>query len=78
MNKYAANQKTGILIINLGTPEQPSYLSVMKFLKEFLSDNKVVRLPRILWIPLLYGIILPFRSWSAAKKYDVTTKRIRQ
>ncbi|HJN38244.1 MAG TPA: ferrochelatase [Gammaproteobacteria bacterium] len=69
MNKYTLDQKTGVLLINLGTPDHPTYFSVMRFLREFLSDNKVIRLPKLLWYPLLYGFILPFRSRATSKKY---------
>jgi ferrochelatase len=59
-----------VLLINLGTPSAPTVMGVGKFLAEFLSDKKVVDLSRWIWLPLLYGIILPFRSWSSARKYQ--------
>ena len=53
---------TAVLLTNLGTPDQLERASVKRFLKEFLSDPLVVRLPRVFWLPLLYCIILPLRS----------------
>lgn len=60
---------TGALLLNLGTPKQPNFLSVFGFLRQFLSDSRVIGLPRWLWLPLLYGVILPLRSGVVAKKY---------
>lgn len=60
----------GILLTNIGTPEQPTAKAVRRYLKEFLSDQRVVSLPRVIWWPILYGIILPFRSRSSAKLYQ--------
>ena len=50
--------KIGVLITNLGTPDQPTKKSLRKYLKEFLSDSRVVDYNRILWYFILYGIIL--------------------
>ena len=61
---------TAVLLTNLGTPDSLELGSVRRFLKEFLSDPLVVRLPRLLWLPLLYGIILPFRSPKTLKAYS--------
>ena len=60
----------GILLTNLGTPDFPTRASVRTYLKEFLSDSRVIELPRLLWLPILYGIILPFRSYRSAKLYQ--------
>ena len=54
--------KTAVILTNLGTPDTLELGSVKRFLKEFLSDPLVVRLPRLFWLPLLYGVILPLRS----------------
>lgn len=59
----------GILLVNLGTPDYPETTSVRRFLAEFLADPRVVEIPRILWLPLLYGLILPFRSSKSAAAY---------
>ena len=62
--------RTTILLVNLGTPKAASYIETMRFLRAFLSDPRVVNLPKLLWYPILYGIILPFRSLSSMKKYQ--------
>jgi ferrochelatase len=61
--------KTAILITNLGTPSAPTTKAVRAYLKEFLSDPYVVKQPRWLWLPILYGIILNTRPKKSAKKY---------
>ena len=58
-----------VLLVNLGTPERPTYFATMRFLREFLSDRRVINIPRWIWYPILYGFILPFRSRSAMLKY---------
>jgi len=62
--------KTAVLLTNLGTPDRLERASVKRFLKEFLSDPLVVRLPRVFWMPLLYGIILPLRSGKTLQAYS--------
>ena len=62
--------KKALLIINLGTPDDPSYFSVFKFLKEFLSDPRVIDIPRMFRILLVNLIICPFRSFSSSKVYS--------
>ncbi len=62
--------KTAVVLTNLGTPDTLELSSVKRFLKEFLSDPLVVRLPRILWLPLLHGVILPFRSPKTLQAYS--------
>lgn len=49
--------KTGILLANLGTPDAPTPEAVKRYLKQFLSDRRVVDTPRLLWWPLLRGVI---------------------
>jgi protoporphyrin/coproporphyrin ferrochelatase len=58
-----------VLYCNLGTPEEPTAAAVRRYLAEFLSDPRVVEIPRIAWLPLLYGLILPLRSAKSAAKY---------
>ncbi len=60
---------TGILLCNLGTPDAPTAPAVKRYLREFLSDPRVVEIPRAVWMPLLHGVILPFRSGKSAAKY---------
>ncbi len=61
--------KTAVLLTNLGTPDRLERVAVRRFLREFLSDPLVVRLPRLLWYPILYGIILPIRSGRTLEAY---------
>ncbi len=63
-------EKYGVLMVNLGTPEAPTSQAVKRYLAEFLSDRRVVDTPRILWWPLLRGVILPLRSPRVAKLYQ--------
>jgi ferrochelatase len=60
---------SGILLINLGTPAEPTPAAVRKYLKEFLSDPYVVEIPRLLWWVILNLFILPKRSKDAAQRY---------
>ena len=62
-------ERIGILLINSGTPEAPEPAAVRRFLARFLADPRVVELPRALWLPLLYGVVLPFRPRRIAHKY---------
>lgn len=62
--------KTGILLANLGTPDAPTPDAVKRYLRQFLSDKRVVDTPRLLWWPLLRGVILPIRSPRVAKLYQ--------
>jgi ferrochelatase len=59
-----------ILLVNLGTPSAPTPAAVRAFLAEFLSDRRVVALPRWLWLPILHGIVLRVRPAVAAEKYQ--------
>ena len=61
--------RTAILLVNLGTPDAPTPAAVGRYLKEFLSDRRVVEIPRVIWWPILFGIILPIRSRRSAEKY---------
>jgi protoporphyrin/coproporphyrin ferrochelatase len=60
---------TGILLIQLGTPDRPTYTGLFPYLRQFLSDRRVIEVPPAKWLPILYGFILPFRSGSSAAKY---------
>jgi len=61
--------KTGILLVNLGTPDAPTAKAVRPYLKEFLSDPRVVEIPRAIWWLILNGIILNIRPKKSAAKY---------
>jgi ferrochelatase len=62
-------ERIGILLVNSGTPEAPEPWAVRRFLRGLLSDPRVVELPRVAWMPILYGLILPFRPRRVAVKY---------
>ncbi len=61
--------KVGVLLVNLGTPEGTDAASVRKYLREFLSDKRVVDYPRAFWLPLLHGIILNTRPAKTGRAY---------
>ena len=61
--------KTGLLLVNLGTPSAPTTAGVRRYLAQFLHDYRVVELTRWLWCPILHFIILPIRSAKVARKY---------
>src|SRR3954470_10450552 len=61
---------TAVLLCNLGTPEAPTTPAVRRYLAEFLADPRVVEIPRVAWLPLLYGLVLPLRSSQSAAKYQ--------
>ncbi len=63
-------RKTGVLLTNLGTPEQPTASALRRYLREFLSDPRVVEIPRVLWMIILHGIILRVRPKKSAKLYQ--------
>ncbi|MFA0415331.1 ferrochelatase [Vibrio renipiscarius] len=67
MNK---KNKQGVLLVNLGTPDEPSVPAVKRFLSQFLHDKRVVDMTRWLWCPLLHGVILPIRAPKVAKLYQ--------
>jgi ferrochelatase len=58
-----------VLLVNTGTPQAPRSGAVRAFLRRFLSDPRVIELPRALWLPLLYGLVLPLRAPRSAHKY---------
>ncbi len=68
-NPHLRTSKTAILLLNLGTPSAPTPKAVRSYLKEFLSDPRVVEIPRVIWWCILNVIILPIRSSVSAKKY---------
>ena len=64
------SNKVGILLTNLGTPDSPTPKSLRRYLNQFLMDQRVVDLPRALWVPILKLIILNVRPKKSAKLYD--------
>jgi ferrochelatase len=65
----AAKSGTAILLCNLGTPDAPTASALRRYLAEFLSDKRVVEIPRLLWLAILHGIILRIRPKKSAAKY---------
>jgi ferrochelatase len=63
-------KKSGVLLVNLGTPAAPSAPEIGRYLAQFLSDRRVVNLPRWLWWPILYGIILRLRPRKLVANYQ--------
>lgn len=61
---------TGVLLVQLGTPEAPTPAALRTYLREFLSDPRVVDLPRWFWLPLLHLVILTFRPRKSARLYQ--------
>lgn len=61
--------KKGVLLINLGTPDEPTPKALRRYLKEFLSDHRVVEIPRLIWMAILHLFILPLRPKNSAKLY---------
>ncbi|MEO6031073.1 MAG: ferrochelatase [Burkholderiaceae bacterium] len=62
-------ERIAVLLCNLGTPEAPTPQAVRRYLAEFLSDRRVVEIPRALWWPILHGVILRTRPARSARKY---------
>ncbi|MBW8831885.1 MAG: ferrochelatase [Burkholderiales bacterium] len=65
----AKSPRTAVVLCNLGTPDAPTAPALRKYLAEFLSDPRVVEIPRIAWWPILHGIILRVRPAKSAAKY---------
>ncbi|HSW18371.1 MAG TPA: ferrochelatase [Ramlibacter sp.] len=68
-HRHGQAPTTGVLLCNLGTPDAPTAPAVRRYLRQFLSDPRVVEIPRAVWLPLLHGVILPLRSAKSAAKY---------
>lgn len=67
--QHGKSGRTAVLLINLGTPAAPDAPAVRRYLREFLSDPRVVEIPRLLWWPILHGVILRLRPRQSAAKY---------
>ncbi|GGD95173.1 ferrochelatase [Aureimonas endophytica] len=70
-------RKVGVLLVNLGTPDGTSYAPMRRYLKEFLSDRRVIEWPRAAWYPILYGIVLNTRPKKSGRAYDLIWNRER-
>ena len=62
--------ETGVLLVNLGTPDAPTPQAVRAYLREFLSDPRVVDIPRVLWLPILHLYVLRTRPQVSAARYE--------
>lgn len=65
-----APPKTGVLLVNLGTPDAPTPSALRRYLREFLSDPRVIEIPRLIWLGILHGIILRVRPRKSARLYQ--------
>jgi ferrochelatase len=70
MNNCVNESTIGVLLINLGTPDDTKVSSIRRYLREFLLDPRVIDLPAFFRYLLVYGAILPFRPFKAAKAYQ--------
>ena len=66
----SSTRKVGVLLTNLGSPAAPTTTAVRDYLREFLSDPRVVEIPRVIWMLILHGIVLRFRPKKSAKLYQ--------
>ena len=62
--------RIGVLLVNLGTPDAPDAAAVKRYLKQFLSDRRVVEIPALVWQPILRGIVLTTRPRKSAHAYS--------
>ena len=69
--RHGTPLRAGVLLVNLGTPTAPTVAATRKFLREFLSDPRVVEIPRWVWWPILYGFVLPLRPLRTAHAYEL-------
>ena len=67
--RHGQPPRTAVLFVNLGTPDEPTAPALRRYLAEFLSDPRVVEIPRLVWWPILHGVILRTRPKQSAAKY---------
>src|SRR3984893_15103277 len=72
-----ADKRIGVLVVNLGTPDATDYWSVRRYLKEFLSDRRVIEINRIVWWLVLNLVVLTVRPGRKGKDYDKIWNRER-
>ena len=68
--EHGLPESLGVLLVNLGTPDDPTPGAIRRFLRQFLSDPRVVEFPRLLWLPVLHGYILRTRPAVTAEAYQ--------
>jgi ferrochelatase len=69
VHRHGSPARTAVVLVNLGTPDEPTAPALRRYLAEFLSDPRVVEIPRLVWLPILHGIILRVRPAKSAAKY---------
>jgi len=67
--RHGQTPRTAVVLVNLGTPDEATAPALRRYLAEFLSDPRVVEIPRLVWLPILHGIILRIRPARSAAKY---------
>jgi ferrochelatase len=68
-SRQGSHAGSAILLINLGTPDSPTPPAVRRYLRQFLSDPRVIEIPRALWLPILHSVVLTTRPRQSARKY---------
>jgi ferrochelatase len=66
---HGTRPRIGVLLINLGTPAAPTVAAVRAYLREFLSDPRVIEIPRLVWWPILHLFVLALRPRASARRY---------
>ena len=66
----ATTRKVGVLLVNLGTPDGTDFSSMWRYLREFLSDPRVIELNKLIWYPILYGLVLTTRPKRSGANYE--------
>ena len=66
--RHGQPPRTAVLLVNLGTPDEPTPRALRRYLAEFLSDPRVVEIPRAVWWPILHGIILNTRPRHSPRR----------
>ncbi|KTG16723.1 MULTISPECIES: ferrochelatase [unclassified Guyparkeria] len=67
--KHGSPERLGVLLLNLGTPDAPEAPALRRYLKQFLSDPRVIELPKWKWWPILHGVVLRTRPAKSAEAY---------
>ena len=68
--EHGLPESLGVLLVNLGSPDAPTPAAVRRYLAQFLSDPRVIEIPRWIWLPILHGIVLRTRPSATAKAYE--------
>lgn len=76
-HRVVKQRRIGILLVNLGTPDGTDFWSMWRYLREFLSDPRVIELSRAIWYPILYGAVLTTRPRASGEKYKLIWNKAR-